>query len=120
MRISSNCAEVAGYGIEAPEIVPAIIRRREPSGPESQLIPLACTIEEKPDLPVSHYDGMLSLDLDAETRQKVLRDREEAKRFHADYVNLAGVTMREQSNIPASKIFVALRDGSLTAKGRRL
>src|SRR5262249_2505227 len=110
--------EIAGYSVEVGESYLTEDETRRAGIPKDpQWVAL---LEETTTLPVSHYDRFLRQnDLGEELRQKLESDREEAARFQAE----SEAWTRHYSRAieyPASRIFVALRDGSLSAQGRRL
>jgi hypothetical protein len=118
IRESQELGDIGGYAIDF--IGSSSFSEEEteragiPPDPSWQLL-----LEGKSDLPVVQYDNLLEYDLEDADRSRLLVERDEAKKFEADY---AAWTPHYERAIeyPASRIFVALRNGSLTAKGRRL
>jgi hypothetical protein len=77
-------------------------------------------IEGTTTLSVQHYDDLVTrADLNASSRRILLAEREEALHFETD-LKIWQPQYRRAIEYPASRIFVALREGSLAASGRLL
>jgi hypothetical protein len=77
-------------------------------------------LEDLPDQPAEHYDSLISLaHLNEVDRARFRAEREKAKEFHEAYARWKP-HYDAALEYPASKLFVALRDGSLMTKGRRI
>jgi hypothetical protein len=71
-------------------------------------------------LPVAYYDNFLAMhDLDVQARNEIERKRELAIKYEREK-ELWAHRYTRALEYPASRVFVALRDGSLPAKGRLL
>ena len=111
--------EVGGYAIALTD---GSLTRDETSRLGIPVDPdwIAWTQEGRSLVPVAFYDDLLAKhDVDAGARNKIGREREEAIESERKRKEWAQHYTRALE-YPSSRIFVALRDGSLPAKGRLL
>lgn len=110
--------EAGGYDIEIgdPHLTPdETTRAGIPSDPNWVAI-----LEDKPTLPVAHYDRFLARnDLDDGLREKLATEREAAI-VHERDCEAWSRHYERAIEYPASRIFVALKGGLLRASGRLL